>query len=72
MGQAKKRGSFDERKQQSIVRYATDRAERERQKAAWWASLTPAQQQQVEQGRARQQRAWAMMAGITARLGGGL
>lgn len=72
MGQAKQRGSFDERKQQSLARYATDKAERERQKAAWWQSLTPAQQQRVEQGRARQQRAWVMLAGVSARLGGRL
>ena len=41
MGQAKQRGSFEERQQQAITRIAKEAIEREDKYRAWLASLTP-------------------------------
>jgi len=69
MGQAKKRGSFEQRRLESIARRedeirkadeAADRAEAEKKRKfqEWWASLTP-EQQQEEKDKARKNRSAA-------------
>ena len=44
MGQAKQRGSFEERRSQSIERTEANELEKQREARAWWDSLAPDQQ----------------------------
>jgi hypothetical protein len=73
MGQAKKRGTFEERRQQSIDRTEAERLERQREEAEWWNSLTDEQKENVRKNRARRARnmqALAMWMGAAHSLGG--
>ena len=53
MGQAKRRGTFEERRQQSIDRSEAERLERQRQAQERWDSLTPEQQETEREKRRR-------------------
>ena len=73
MGQAKERGTFEERRQQSIDRAEAERLERQRKEAEWWNSLTDEQKENVRQNRARRARNMQSMAawmGLGYSLGG--
>jgi hypothetical protein len=73
MGQAKQRGTFEERRQQSIDRAEAERLERQRKEAEWWNSLTDEQKENVRQNRARRARNMQAMAawmGLGYSLGG--
>lgn len=59
MGQAKLRGSREERVQEGIAKRALEAAERERRRRQYWASLTP-----------RQRRRLREIASVTAMFGG--
>ena len=59
MGQAKRRGTFEERRQQSINRTEAERMERQRQAQEWWDSLTPEQQDAEREKRRKRERAAA-------------
>lgn len=56
MGQAKKRGTFEDRRQQSIERTEAERLERQRKEAEWWNSLTDKQKENVRKNRERRAR----------------
>lgn len=56
MGQANQRGTFEERRQQSIDRAEAERLERQRKEAEWWNSLSDEQKENVRQNRARRAR----------------
>ena len=67
MGQAKKRGTFEERRQQSIDAANAARTEREREEAEWWDSLTDDERRLVRKNRerrARRMQALAMWMGV--------
>lgn len=55
MGQAKKRGTFEERRQQSIDRAEAERMERQRKAQEWWDSLTPEQQEAEREKRRKRE-----------------
>jgi hypothetical protein len=44
MGQAKQRGSFEDRRQQAIARDEADFQEDQRKAGEWWDALTPEEQ----------------------------
>ena len=56
MGQAKRRGTFEERRQQSIDRAEAERLERQRKAQEWWDSLTPEQQEAERKKRRKRDR----------------
>ncbi len=64
MGQAKRRGTFEERRQQSIAAANAARMEREREEAEWWNSLTDDQKRLVRKNRERRARMMACIAGF--------
>lgn len=73
MGQAKLRGNFEERKQQSIDRKEAARLQREREEAEWWASLTDEQKETVRKNRAaraKRMESLSMWMGMAYGLGG--
>jgi hypothetical protein len=73
MGQAKRRGTFEERRKQSIDAANAARTEREREEAEWWNSLTDEEKRLVRRNRerrARQMQALAMWMGAAHGLGG--
>lgn len=51
MGEAKKRGSFEKRKQEGIEKIEADKKERELLQLQYEMSLTPAQKQRRESSR---------------------
>jgi hypothetical protein len=53
MGQAKQRGTLEERKNQSISRQKEERGERQRLETERWNALTPEQQEAETSKRAR-------------------
>ena len=53
MGQAKQRGTFEERRQQSIDRAEAERLERQRKAQEWWDALIPEQQEAEREKRRR-------------------
>ena len=55
MGQAKRRGSFEVRKQQAIERDRRLREEYERKLQAEWETLTPEERQEIAERKSRQQ-----------------
>jgi hypothetical protein len=61
MGQAKQRGTFEERRQQSIDRAEAERMERQRKAQEWWDSLTPEQQEAEREKRRKRQSGMAAM-----------
>jgi hypothetical protein len=63
MGQAKRRGTFEERRQQSIDRTEAERMERKRQAQEWGDSLTP-EQQEAEREKSRKRERDAATAGM--------
>ena len=55
MGQARRRGTFEERRQQAIDRAKAEKQERQRKAKEWWDSLTPEQQEsELEKRRKRE------------------
>jgi hypothetical protein len=61
MGQAKRRGTFEERLQQSIDRNEAERLERQRKTQEWWDSLTPEQKDAEREKRRKRERSAATM-----------
>lgn len=63
MGQAKRRGTYEERVQQSITEQNFVRELLEKQEKEWWDSLTPEEQETVTRNReiAKQRRERAAM-----------
>lgn len=51
MGQAKRRGSFEQRKQQSVEKAEALKIENARKEQDWWDSLTEEQQNEVSRRR---------------------
>ena len=73
MGQAKIRGTFEERRQQSIDAAKAAWTKREQEEAEWWNSLTDDQKRTVRKNRERQARrmqALAMWMGAAHSIGG--
>ena len=56
MGQAKERGTYEERRQQSIDRTEAARTKQEREEAEWWNSLTDDQKRLIRKNRERRAR----------------
>jgi hypothetical protein len=71
MGQARKRGSFEDRRQQSIAAARSRRTAKEQAEADWWNSLTYDQKRLVRRNRENRARRMSTLVGITAMLGGG-
>ena len=61
MGQAKQRGTFEERRQQSIDHAEAEKVERQRKTQEWWDSLTPEQQDAEREKRRKRERGMAAM-----------
>lgn len=61
MGQAKKRGTFEDRRQQSIARTEAERLERPRKAQERWDSLTPEEQEDERQNQRQRERGMAAM-----------
>lgn len=55
MGQAKRRGSFEQRKKQAIERDKKLREEYDRKLQAEWEALTPEERQEIAERKSRQQ-----------------
>lgn len=67
MGQAKQRGTFEDRRQQSIARTEAERLERQRKESEWWNSLTDEQKENVRRNRARRARQMAFFTAFSWR-----
>jgi len=66
MGQAKKRGSYEERKATAIADNALTVRLLKEQEDAWWASLTPEEQERVAKNRVKNASRVAKFAALTA------
>jgi hypothetical protein len=64
MGQAKQRGSFEERKTQSIERKKKERIEREKVEREYWESLTDEEREKILTNRERARRVLSMWGGF--------
>lgn len=71
MGQAKKRGTYQERKTAAIEDNAKTIRLLQEQEEAWWNSLTPEEQERVAKNRVKQASRVAKFAALTAIAGGG-
>jgi len=60
MGQAKQRGSFEERKTQSIERQTKERIERENAEREYWESLTDEEREKIRADKKRVDQILAM------------
>ena len=61
MGQAKQRGTFEERRQQSIDRSKAEILECQRKAQEWWDSLTPEQKKAEREKRRKCERSIAVI-----------
>lgn len=68
MGQAKRRGTFEDRRQQSIEATEAAKTERDRAEAEWWNSLTEDQKRLVRRNRERRAQRMALLASFSAGL----
>lgn len=66
MGQAKKRGTYEQRKEAAIEDNKRTIQLLKEQEDAWWNSLTPEEQQQVAKNRLKRAQMMSMLAGMTA------
>jgi len=73
MGQAKRRGTFEERKQQSLERRAKEREEMEEEEkkrneeaAKLWNAMTPEQQQETLSIARKKRKSLGVMLGVMA------
>lgn len=66
MGQAKQRGTFEERRQQSIDRREAEAQERDRKLAEWWNAMTPEEQEAIREKRRRSQQSGMNLMAMTA------
>lgn len=71
MGQAKKRGTYEERKAAAIEDNNRTIKLLKEQEETWWNSLTPEEQQRVAKNRLKRAQMLSMLAGMTAVANGG-